>query len=261
MQPIKVIVFGAAGRVGKVLIDKLPANPEVEVVGAVDVKAEEKIRLTNGKEIPFSSDLEKIINETKPQVMVDFSLAHAAMPAARIALNKKVNLVIGTTGLTQDNLDELKQLAEDNQSGVIVAPNFALGAVLLMRFAALASRYMDYAEVIELHHEQKQDAPSGTAIHTTKMMAESRGKPFSQAVDEGNFPSRGESHNGIQVHSVRLPGLMAHEEVLFGGLGQTLSIRHDTNGRECYVPGVLLAVQEVINRPGLTQGLDKIIDI
>jgi 4-hydroxy-tetrahydrodipicolinate reductase len=121
---------------------------------------------------------------------------------------------------------------------------------------------MDYAEIIELHHNQKADAPSGTALTTAKAMVVYRGKPFSQAVDEGkNFPSRGEKMGGVTIHSVRLPGLMAHQEVLFGGLGQTLTIRHDTIGRECYVPGVLLAVQAVVKQKGLVQGLDTLLNL
>jgi 4-hydroxy-tetrahydrodipicolinate reductase len=263
MTPIKVVIFGAAGRVGQVLIDTLYKGPEVKLVGAVDAKANtDKLVLGDGTVIPFSSDLEKILTAVKPDVMVDFSLAQATMPAARTAAGHKVNLVIGTTGLKPENIAELDQLAKANKTGIILASNFALGAVLMMHFARLASKYMDYAEIIELHHNQKADAPSGTAINTAKAMAAYRGKPFLQAVDEGkNFPSRGEKVGGVTVHSVRLPGLMAHQEVLFGGLGQTLSIRHDTINRECYVPGVLLAVLEVGKRQGLTQGLDSLLSL
>jgi 4-hydroxy-tetrahydrodipicolinate reductase len=136
--------------------------------------------------------------------------------------------------------------------------NFALGAVLMGYFAKIAAKYMDYAEIIELHHQMKADAPSGTAINTAKAMADYRNRPFLQAVDqEKNYPSRGQEFSGIHIHSVRLPGLMAHQEVILGGPGQTLTIRHDTITRECYVPGVLLAIQEVVKRKGLIQGLDN----
>jgi 4-hydroxy-tetrahydrodipicolinate reductase len=132
----------------------------------------------------------------------------------------------------------------------------------MMYFAKLAAKYMDYAEIIELHHNQKIDAPSGTAFNTAKAMAAYRGRPFSQAADEGSsYPSRGEKVNGIPVHSVRLPGLMAHQEVIFGGPGQTLTIRHDTINRECYVPGVLLAIQAVVKQQGLVQGLDNLLNL
>jgi len=195
-------------------------------------------------------------------VMVDFSLAQASMPAARTAAKNQVNLVIGTTGLTADNLREIETLADSHKICAVVAANFALGAVLMMHFAKLAAKYLDSAEIIELHHNLKADAPSGTALSTARVMAAYRGKPFSQAVDEGkNYPSRGQRVEGVAIHSVRLPGLMAHQEVLFGGPGQTLSIRHDTINRECYIPGVLLAIQEVVRRRGLIQGLDKLLDL
>lgn len=263
MTPIKVVIFGAAGRVGQVLIDTLYKGPEVKLVGAVDAKASgDKLILGDGTTIPFSSDLEKVVTTAKPDVMVDFSLAQATMPAARIASKYKVNLVIGTTGLSAANIAEMEQLAKANNIGIVLASNFALGAVLMMHFAKLASKYMDYTEIIELHHNQKADAPSGTALNTAKAMAAYRGRPFLQAVDEGkSYPSRGEKVGGVTIHSVRLPGLMAHQEVLFGGLGQTLSIRHDTINRECYVPGVLLAILEVVKRPGLTQGLDSLLSL
>ena len=232
-------------------------------MGAVDIKAPgEKLVLDDGSVIPFSSDLGQILDTTHPEVMVDFTLASATMPAVRIAIQNKVHLVIGTTGFTADNLAEIDQLAKTTGIGVIVASNFALGAVLMMHFAKMAAKYMDYAEIIELHHDQKLDAPSGTALSTAKAMAAYRGKPFSRAVDEGkNYASRGEKVNGVTIHSVRLPGLMAHQEVIFGGLGQTLSIRHDTINRECYVPGVLLAIQGVVKRQGLILGLEKLLEL
>jgi 4-hydroxy-tetrahydrodipicolinate reductase len=263
MQPIKTLIHGAAGRVGQILIANLSKYPEIKMVGAVDFKiGSPELTLPDGSKIPFASDLEQIITKTRPEVMVDFSLANASMPAVRIAAGHRVNMVVGTTGFTAENLSEMKKLADSNGIGIILASNFALGAVLMMNFAKLAAKYLDYAEIIELHHDQKVDAPSGTALNTAKAMAAYRGKPFSQAVDEGkNFPSRGEKVSGVTIHSVRLPGLMAHQEVIFGGLGQTLTIRHDTIGRECYVPGVLLAIQAVVKQKGFVQGLDSLLDL
>ncbi len=263
MNPVEVLIHGASGRVGQVLINTLQGAAEIKLVGAVDIKVPaEKITLADGSQIPFSSDLDKLLTAVKPQVMVDFSIAKASLPAVRLASAHKVNLVIGTTGFTAENLTEMEQLAKTSGTGIFIASNFALGAVLMMHFAKLAAKYMDYAEIIELHHEKKLDAPSGTAITTAKMMAAARGRSFSQAVDESkNYPSRGEKHSGINVHSVRLPGLMAHQEVLLGGLGQTLSIRHDTINRECYTPGVLLAIQAVVKQKGLVQGLDRILNL
>jgi 4-hydroxy-tetrahydrodipicolinate reductase len=263
MSPIKTVIHGASGKVGQVLVSSLAKAQEIKLVGAVDVKTPgDKLVLPDGSAIPFSTDLEKILSETKPEVIIDFTLAHASMPAVRLAARNKVNLVIGTTGFKPEEVGEMKQLAEVNKIGIILASNFALGAVLMIYFAKLAAKYMDYAEIIELHHNQKADAPSGTALTTAKVMAAYRGRPFLQSMDDGkNFPSRGEKTSGVTIHSVRLPGLMAHQEVLFGGLGQTLSIRHDTIGRECYVPGVLLAVQEVVKQPGLIQGLDNLLNL
>jgi 4-hydroxy-tetrahydrodipicolinate reductase len=263
MQPIKTIIHGAAGRVGQVLVTNLSKAPEVKLVGAVDIKVgSPDLTLPDGSRIPFSSDLEHIIRTTQPAVMVDFSLAGASMPAIRNAAAHQVNLVIGTTGFTAENLAEMKKLAETQNIGIIIAPNFAVGAVLMMHLAKLAAKYLDYAEIIELHHDQKADAPSGTALNTARTMAAYRGKPFSQAVDAGkNYPSRGEKVDGVTIHSVRLPGLMAHQEVIFGGLRQTLTIRHDAISRECFVPGVLLAVQAVSQQKGFVQGLDKILGL
>jgi 4-hydroxy-tetrahydrodipicolinate reductase len=263
MSPIKTVIHGASGRVGQVLISTLYHEPAVKLVGAIDIKAPtDKIVLGDGSSIPFSTDLEQLLTAVKPDVMVDFSLANATMPAVRTAVKHKVNLVIGTTGLKAGEVAEIGALAEANKVGVIMASNFALGAVLMMYFAKVAAKYMDYAEIIELHHQMKADAPSGTALNTAKAMAAYRGRPFSQAVDAGkNYPSRGQNTGGIPIHSVRLPGLMAHQEVILGGLGQTLTIRHDTINRECYVPGVLLAVQEVGKHVGLVQGLDSLLSL
>jgi 4-hydroxy-tetrahydrodipicolinate reductase len=164
MTPIKVVIHGAAGRVGQVLINTIYGGPEVKLVGAVDIKPSgEKLVLGDGSTIPFSNNLEKILVDTKPEVVVDFSLAKAVMPAVRTSSKLGINMVSGTTGLTPEEITEIGQLAKANDIGIILASNFALGAVLMMHFAALAAKYMDYAEIIELHHNQKIDAPSGTA--------------------------------------------------------------------------------------------------
>ncbi|MDD5704119.1 MAG: 4-hydroxy-tetrahydrodipicolinate reductase, partial [Dehalococcoidales bacterium] len=172
MSPIKVIIHGASGRVGQVLVNTLSKTSEVKLVGAVDLKAaSEKIELPDGSTIPFSADLERVLKATGPDVMVDFSLAAASVPAVRLAAKYKVNMVIGTTGFTPAEIDEIKGLADIYRVGIIMASNFALGAVLMMYFAKVAAKYLDYAEIIELHHNQKLDAPSGTAINTAKAMA------------------------------------------------------------------------------------------
>jgi 4-hydroxy-tetrahydrodipicolinate reductase len=263
MMPIKTVIHGAAGKVGQVLINDLAKSSEVKLVGAVDVKVgSPEIGLGDGSRVPFSDNLDKIIITTRPEVMVDFSIAGASMAALRIAVGHKVNAVIGTTGFTSENLAEMKKLADSNNICILQAPNFALGAVLMIQFARVAAKYLDYAEIIELHHDQKVDAPSGTALNTARAMMAARQKPFLQTVDaDRNYASRGQKTEGIPIHSVRLPGLMAHQEVIFGGLGQTLIIRHDTINRECYVPGVLLGIQAVVKRKGLIQGLENVMDL
>jgi len=163
--------------------------------------------------------------------------------------------------ITAADFDEMKQLAEAGEIGIVAAPNFALGAVLMMHLAKIAGKFLDHAEIIELHHDRKLDAPSGTALLTARAMAEARGKPFLPPAAGEPTPSRGQAVEGISLHSVRLPGLMAHQEVIFGAAGQTLSIRHDTINRECYMPGVMLAVRAVVERKGFIYGLDKLLGL
>ena len=264
MKPIRVVVHGAMGRMGREVINALCREPETQVAGAVDLRvAEEYLSLPDGSgKVPLSSDLTHILGTCQPDVLVDFTTARAVMPAARTATKKGVHLVIGTTGLTGDEVGEIDQLSKANKVGAVVAPNFALGAVLMVHLARVAARYLDYAEIIELHHHQKVDAPSGTALATARAMAQARGKPFHQPSGQGKAqPSRGEQVEGINIHSVRLPGLLAHQEVILGGPGQTLSIRHDTISRECYMPGIMLAVKEVVKREGLVYGLDTLLGL
>ncbi|MFQ5996040.1 MAG: 4-hydroxy-tetrahydrodipicolinate reductase [Dehalococcoidales bacterium] len=262
MQPIKVVVHGASGRVGQEVFKAVCRESEMQLVGAVDLKvAQDSLTLPDGSgSVPFSADLGYILTSCHPDVLVDFTIAQATMSAVRLATEKGVNLVIGTTGLTKDELSEIDRLAKANKVGAVVAPNFALGAVLMIHLAKTAAKYLDYAEIIELHHHLKVDAPSGTALATAKAMAAARGKPFLQPAGKASN-SRGEVVEGATIHSVRLPGLMAHQEVILGGPGQTVSIRHDTINRECYMPGVMLAIREVVKRQGLTYGLDTLLGL
>jgi 4-hydroxy-tetrahydrodipicolinate reductase len=262
MKRVRVAVHGASGRMGQTVVNALCQEPDLQIVGATDIKAtQEYLTLPDGSgRVPFSTSLESILSSCQPDVLVDFTTAQAVMPAVRTAAEHGVNMVIGTTGLTADNIDEIKQLSLARKIGVVVAPNFALGAVLMIHLAKVAARYLDFAEIIELHHERKVDAPSGTALATAKAMAQARGKPFS--TPEGKpSDSRGEQVEGVTIHSVRLPGLLAHQEVLLGGQGQTLSIRHDTISRECYMPGVMLAIRKVVNHKGLIYGLDTLLGL
>ncbi|MFC2057199.1 4-hydroxy-tetrahydrodipicolinate reductase [Chloroflexota bacterium] len=264
MKPIKVVIYGALGRVGREVVSALCQESEMQVVGAVDLKASEAyLPLPDGSgEIPISNDLNDILSKHQTDVLVDFSIAEATMPAARIAAKQGINLVIGTTGLAIDNIDEIERLSKDNKIGIVLAPNFALGAVLMVHLSRIAAKYLDSAEIIELHHHLKVDSPSGTALSTAKAMAEARGKPFSRSPEPVKKSSScGEEVEGVAIHSVRLPGLMAHQEVILGAAGQTLRIRHDTISRECYIPGVLLAIKEVVKRQGLIYGLDTLLNL
>jgi 4-hydroxy-tetrahydrodipicolinate reductase len=259
MKQIRVVVNGALGRMGQTLVDALCHEPDMQLVGAVDIKtAGDKLPLPDGSgTVPLSLKLEDILSAVSPEVVVDFSVASAVMPAVRLSTEKGVNLVIGTSGLSGDQTKEIESLAKAKGVGVAVVPNFALGAVLMMHLAKIASRYFDSAEIIELHHQLKADAPSGTALATAQAMAKARGKVFS--VPGGK--TRGEQVEGISIHSVRLPGLLAHQEVLLGGAGQTLKIRHDTIGRDCYMPGVMLAIREVVKHKGLVYGLEPLLGL
>ncbi len=264
MKLIKVAVHGASGRMGQTLVEALCQEPDMQIVGTIDLKATvDKLTLPDGSgTVPFSSNLNDILTACQPEVLVDFTTAKAAMPTARLAAERGVNLVIGTTGLSADDVKEIESLAQANQVGIVIAPNFALGAVLMMHLAKIAGKYLDHAEIIELHHDRKADAPSGTALSTAKAMAQARGKPFLPPAVEGKATaSRGQNVEGINIHSVRLPGLMAHQEVTLGGPGQTLSIRHDTISRECYMPGVMLAIRKVVEHKGLIYGLDTLLGL
>lgn len=200
------------------------------------------------------------IAETKPDVMVDFTNADWTPGLADAALEAGVRLVIGTTGLSAEFLARLEAEAQARKLGVVVASNFAIGAVLMMHFARHAARFFDHAEVIELHHEQKVDAPSGTAVTTARLMREARKAPFFHPEPEKEtLPgARGAEYGGVGIHSVRVPGFVASQEVIFGGLGQTLTIRHDTTGRDSFMPGVMAATRAVMELDHLVTGLDQL---
>jgi 4-hydroxy-tetrahydrodipicolinate reductase len=264
MKPINVVVQGALGRLGCEVVNALVEEPETEIVGAVDIKASEDVMKLPGSAgtVPLFSGPGHILDICQADVLVDFTVAQATMPAVRIAAPKGINLVIGTSGLTGDDLKEIEQLSAAHKVGAVVAPNFALGAVLMMHMARLAARYMDRAEILELHHDMKVDSPSGTALATAQSMAEARGRPFPPLpVNENQSDSRGQRTSSIPIHSVRLPGLLAHQEVILGAQGQTLSIRHDTISRQCFMPGVILAIKEVVKRQGLIYGLDALLGL
>ncbi len=264
MATIDVLICGAAGRMGQEVVRAVAAEKDLRLVGAVDLtRAGEDIGEVAGIShlgVSIENDLAKTLSNRKPQVMVDFSVPAAVMGNIRMALGSKVACVIGTTGLSKGDLAEIASLCEEQKTPVFIAPNFAIGAVLMMEFAARAARFFPKAEIIELHHDKKLDSPSGTALLTAKKMVETEGCALQAETAGKPEPPRGQvCGDRVHVHSVRLPGLVAHQEVLFGGLGQTLTIRHDSLSRESFMPGVVLAIRKVLSLKGLTVGLENLL--
>jgi len=265
LEPIRVIINGALGKMGQVIAKAVVCEPGLMPVGAVDKEVTQKyLPLAEAPElIVLCSDLGSCLRRCDADVVVDFTNVDVSMAAARIAIKQKVNMVIGTTGLSEKNLAEIEQLCRTYKVGAVVAPNFSLGAALLIHLSKFAAKFFNQAEIIEMHHDKKADAPSGTAIATAKEMLETHGKPFvyPEVTREILSNTRGGQMNGIAIHSLRLPGFMAGQEVIFSGAGETLSLRHDTVSRECYVPGVILAIKEVTKHKGLTHGLDALLKL
>lgn len=262
---IAVVVHGVVGRMGSEVINTLCRDEGLTAVGAVDLQAKgDLLALPDGSgNIPISTDLEAILLRCRPDVMVDFTIRDATMPAVRVAAKQGVNLVIGTTGLSTEDVDEIRGLCHSGGIGAIIAPNFSLGAVLMTHLAGLAARYFDSVEIIEKHHDKKADAPSGTALATARAMAEARGKRFNYpALEKETLArTRGGETEGIAIHSVRLPGLLAHQEVLFGAPGQTLTIGHDSISRESFMPGVVMAIREAVKTKGVIYGLESLLGL
>ena len=253
---IKVLVNGALGRMGKTVCGAVKADGELELVGAVDIFDGE----VEGMKI--EKNLDAALKKFSPDVMVDFTRPAVVFDNVMTALENKVSPVVGTTGLSDEAKEKIRALSEKNSTPAFIAPNFALGAVLMMLAAQKIAKYMPDVEIIELHHDKKLDAPSGTAELTAKMISEVRPSHKQGHPEEvERLPHvRGADFDGIKIHSVRLPGYVAHQEVIFGGLGQTLTIRHDSTGRDSFMPGVVLACKKVRGLKGLTIGSDKILD-
>ncbi len=246
---IKVAVCGANGKMGQEVVKA--------VTSAEDMKLVAKIDIVNGE----YDSIESAHNNVSIDVLVDFTQPKSIYENAKYCLNNNINIVVGTTGLSDEQLKELESLSNQNKTACFVAPNFSTGAVLMMMFAKTAAKYFDNAEIIELHHNQKKDAPSGTAVKTAAMMAENNENFATNncAETETIEGARGaNSYKNIHIHSVRMPGYMASQEVLFGANGQILSIRHDSTNRECYMPGVLLSIRYVMDKGGFVYGLDNI---
>ena len=240
---MKVAVFGAAGRMGTAVCDSVERSGDLELVARIDGR-----------------DARQKAVDSEAEVAVDFTTPSAVKDNVRFCLDNQIHVVVGTTGLSEGDLEDIRTWAERAAANAFVAPNFAIGAVLMMAFAARAAPYFDNAEIVERHHERKLDAPSGTARRTAALMNAARGRPWAQERAD-QTPWRGGDVGGIRIHSVRLPGSVAHQEVILGSPGQTLTIRHDSIDRGSFMPGVLLAIRSVGDRPGLTVGLEQLLQL
>ncbi|MGI6217209.1 MAG: 4-hydroxy-tetrahydrodipicolinate reductase [Coriobacteriales bacterium] len=262
---IKVLVNGCFGSMGSKVVHAVNSQDDMEVCAGVDISAEEGVGVEDeGKEIaPSFTDLAAAIEVTSPDVMVDFTHPKAVYHSIEIALEHSLDCVIGTTGLTDEQLAELEKKIPEG-TALFVAPNFTTGAVLMMMFSKMAAKYFPDCEIIEYHHNHKADSPSGTAIRTASMIAGARDftctSPGKETEVDGGEGARGALISGVPVHSVRSDGFVAHQEVILGSLGQTLTIRHDSYDRISYMPGVLLAIRNVGERAGLIVGLENFME-
>jgi 4-hydroxy-tetrahydrodipicolinate reductase len=271
-SPIPVVVNGATGKMGREVIKAVARAKDMVLIGAVD-RNPEYIGLDIGEvigcgelEVPVVSDLQSILvlatQEKTQGVMVDFTHPDSIYENTRAAIAYGVRPVVGTTGLSSEQIEDLADFAEKASTGALIIPNFCIGVVLLQQAAIQAAKHFESVEIIELHHNQKADAPSGTAIKTAQMLAE-LGKQYNpQLVEEKETitGARGAlADENIRIHSIRLPGLIAHQEVIFGAAGQIYTLRHDTMDRACYMPGVLLSIRKVTELKSLVYGLEKIL--
>lgn len=257
---IRIIVAGASGKMGQEVVKLIERTEHFQLAGAVS-------RTYAGQEVAANSKcyatLKEAIEETEADVVVDFTSPEMIMNHLQTCCAYRIKPVVGTTGLSEEELNALTIEFKQNQLGGIIAPNFAIGAILMMKFAAQAAKYLPHVEIIESHHDRKLDAPSGTALKTAELITESRkqikqGHPSETEMWQG---ARGAEYHGFRIHSVRLPGLVAHQEVLFGGTGQLLTIRHDSLNRESFMPGVQLAVEKVLGLNELVYGLENILEV
>lgn len=263
---IRVAVVGACGRMGQEVLKAVSGASDVELVGACDRTSEgattQSIVGSGVTPLEIGTKLGAMLDASTPDVLVEFTHHASATDHTLSALKRGVAVVIGTSGISNEDQRTIKLAADEYKTPVLLVPNFALGAVLMMRFSALAAKYFPDAEVIEMHHEQKLDAPSGTAWHTAEQIAAARDRSAHRAIGavEKATGARGGEVKGVQVHSVRLPGFVASQEVLFGGPGERLSIRHDSMDRASFMAGVLLAVRRVKELDGFVVGLDKLME-
>ena len=265
---IPILVAGANGKMGREVLQTVLQQVDLRLVAALGHTrgvGEDVGVMAQGEPcgIFLSDNVEECTSKAAGGVLVDFTLGPAVKDIVLSALRHNMSCVVGTTGLPPNDMAEIDETARNHKQSVLLAPNFALGDVLMMKFAREASKYFRWAEIIELHHEKKMDAPSGTARRTAEMMRKARSDGFRAMAqeDESVKGCRGGSVGGVRIHSVRMPGLLSHQQVLFASQGETLMIQHDARTRNAYMPGVLLAIQRVRNLTGLVEGLEHVLDL
>ncbi|WP_433958604.1 4-hydroxy-tetrahydrodipicolinate reductase [Cytobacillus horneckiae] len=266
MNIVKIVIAGPRGKMGSEAVKLVQETEGYELVAVLDHKNDGGMLSDfpgfSGLDIPVFADISACLKASEPDVLIDLTTPEVGMHHTKTALQYGVRPVVGTTGFTKENLKELEELCHEKGIGAIIAPNFALGAVLMMKFSQMAGKYFNDVEIIEMHHDQKLDAPSGTAVKTAEMIAEVRetkvqGHPNEKETIEG---ARGADYDGMHIHSVRLPGLIAHQQVMFGANGQTLTIKHDSYNRASFMSGVKIAVDTVLKIDTLVYGLENIIE-
>lgn len=263
---IKIVVAGPRGNMGREAV-QLAANTDTfDLVAVVDSRNDgkllEEVEGFSGLSVPIYTDMQNCFEQHQADVLIDLTSPAFGRKHMEIAFANGVRPVVGTTGFSDEDISELRKMAEDKGLGAIIAPNFAIGAILMMKFSQLAAKFLPDVEIIERHHDRKLDAPSGTALKTAQLIAEVREakKQGNELEKEELAGARGADFEGMRIHSVRLPGLVAHQEVIFGGEGQTLTIRHDSMNRASFMPGVKLAVETVLKIDTLVYGLEHIIE-
>ena len=263
MPNIDVLVHGATGKMGREVLAAASAEEDIRIVAAVcrQPRGDTLSAPDGGDAIPLFTSLSDALQAARPRVMVDFTNAMAALPAALEAAKIGACSVIGSSGLGEADLERLDSAASEHSVGIMVVPNFAIGAVVMMQLAKLAAPHFSYVDIIEMHHEAKIDSPSGTALNLAQGLAHLGRFQRKESEREPLPGARGAEVNGVGVHSVRMPGRSAHHEVVFGATGQTFTLRHDALGRDCYMPGVILAIREVVNQKGLMVGLERLLGL